>query len=53
MSVQCRVCGRGPGEGVILLRQNALEWACVAHNRAAQPAEVMETVAVLSELLAA
>lgn len=54
--MECRVCGLGPGDGEILLRQNAKgdpgEWACVLHNVVEQDPALMRTVAVLSEVLA-
>ena len=55
--MECWYCSRGPGDGVILLRQNAKDeaprWACVTHNLVKQDPAVMSTVAVLSEVLAA
>lgn len=53
--MECRVCGIGPGDGEILLRQNAEgedpSWACLIHNAVEQGSAVMETVAVLSLVL--
>jgi hypothetical protein len=53
--MQCKTCGAGFAEGAILLRQNDKgltgEWACVLHNAVEQDPAVMETVALLSEVL--